>query len=407
MKRTFISRHFVIFSVCFLSVLLGLSVDSARAVTRSKQAKRTAVRQTVAPSIAAKQVVVPALATKKPTAKSGVKKTAAKKRTRRKYYSPWDEPTYADSTVGDNVDGEDLTVRRAAVEALGRFNGSVVVVDPSNGRVLTMVNQRLALGAGFQPCSTIKVPVAMAALSEGIIDRSSKIRLYGRTKMNLTEAIAKSNNPYFANLGVQLGYERVAYYAHLFGLGEKAGLDIEGEHPGYFPKEPPKNGGMGMLTSFGEEISLTPLQLAAFMSTIANGGTLYYLQYPKSAAEAEAFVPRIKRRLDIEKLIPEVRPGMSGAVQYGTARRIQAITDDPIFGKTGTCSEGRTHLGWFGSFSEVGSRKLAVAVLLTGGRPSVGPMAAGIAGEVYKRLAETNYYAANSTPQASTAAGAQ
>lgn len=406
MKRTVISRHFVIFCICFLSVLLGLSVDSARAVTRSKQTKTT-VSKPVAATVATKPVV----AAKKPAVKSPVKKTTTKKKRRRRYYSPWDEPTYADSTAGDNVDGEDLPVRRAAVEALGRYNGSVVVVDPDNGRVLTMVNQRLALGSGFQPCSTIKVPVAMAALSEGLIDRSFKMRLYGRRKMDLTEALAKSNNPYFANLGVQLGYERVAYYAHLFGLGEKAGLDIDGEHPGYFPKEPPKNGGMGMLTSFGEEISLTPLQLAAFMATIANGGTLYYMQYPKTPAEVEAFVPRIKRRLDIEKLIPEVRPGMSGAVQYGTARRIQAITDDPIFGKTGTCSEGRTHLGWFGSFNELGSRRLAVAVLLTGGRPSVGPTAAGIAGDFYKRLSENNYFAANhdaSAPaQAATAAGAQ
>src|SRR5437016_3676859 len=47
----------------------------------------------------------------------------------RHFFSPWSEPTYADSTAGDNVDGEDLGVRRAAAEALGPFNGSVVVVD--------------------------------------------------------------------------------------------------------------------------------------------------------------------------------------------------------------------------------------------------------------------------------------
>ena len=78
---------------------------------------------------------------------------------------PWTSPTYADSTDGDNVDGEDLEIRRAAVDALGRYNGSVVVVDPATGRILTMVNQRLALGTGFQPCSTIKVSVALAGLA--------------------------------------------------------------------------------------------------------------------------------------------------------------------------------------------------------------------------------------------------
>src|SRR5579862_8588474 len=54
-----------------------------------------------------------------------------------------------DPTLGDNVDGEDLVIRRAAVSALGPVNGSVVVVDPSNGRILTIVNQKLALKSGF------------------------------------------------------------------------------------------------------------------------------------------------------------------------------------------------------------------------------------------------------------------
>lgn len=309
----------------------------------------------------------------------------------------WDEPTFADSTLGDNVDGEDLDVRRAAVEALGPLNGSVVVSDPNTGRILAMVNQKLALSDGYQPCSTIKVPVAFAALSEGIIERDTLRRIYGRTKMNLTQALAKSNNQFFAGLGEELGYQKVSYYAHLFGLGEKAGLDIPGEHAGRFPAEPPKNGGMGMLTSFGEEISLTPLQLAAIMGSIANGGTLYYLQHPRTPEEVAGFVPRIKRRLDIETQISQVEPGMRGAVQYGTARRISAITEDPIKGKTGTCSDRRTHLGWFGSFNEVNGRKVVVAVLLTGGKPCIGPAAAGVAGNVYKNLAAQNFFTAKAT----------
>src|SRR5689334_13887394 len=166
---------------------------------------------------------------------------------------PWTEPTYADSTAGDFVDGEDLTIRRAAVDALGGYNGSVVVVDPQTGRVLTMVNQKVALGQGFQPCSTVKVSVALAGLSEKVIQPSTKYRL-GGMRMDLTYALAHSNNYYFATLGQKLGFERVAYYSHLFGYGEKAGLNIEGEKAGRYPEAPPKNGGVGMLTSFGEEI---------------------------------------------------------------------------------------------------------------------------------------------------------
>ena len=303
---------------------------------------------------------------------------------------PWTEPTYADSTLGDNVDGEDLEIRRTAVEALGEFNGSVVVVDPANGRVLTMVNQRIALGSGFQPCSTIKVSVALAGLSEKAIEPATKLRL-GGMRMDLTYALAHSNNFYFATLGEKLGYERVSYYAHLFGYGEKAGLNIPGEQPGRYPSAPPRNGGVGMLTSFGEEIQQTPLQLAALMSAVANGGTLYYLQYPRNQAEVQQFIPRVKRRLEIGDLIPVIKPGMRGAVEFGTAHR--AREDGPIAGKTGTCSENHTHLGWFGSFNDVGDHKLVVVVLLTGGRPAIGPVAAGIAGDIYRRLGERNYFA--------------
>jgi penicillin-binding protein 2 len=308
---------------------------------------------------------------------------------------PWLEPTYADSTQGDKVDGEDLDVRRAAVEALGDYNGSVVVVDPADGRVLSMVNQKIALSSGFQPCSTVKVSVALAALSEKAVTPTEKVKLPGGQKLDMTYALAHSINLYFATLGQKLGFEKVAYYAHLFGYGEKAGLNIEGEQPGRYPSAPPQNGGVGMLTSFGEEIQQTPLQLAALMSAIANGGTLYYLQYPTNQAEAQNFVPRVKRHLDIEKLIPEVEPGMRGAVEFGTAHR--ARDDGAIAGKTGTCTNDHTHLGWFGSFNEVGNRKVVVVVLLTGGRPAIGPLAAGIAGDVYRRLGEKNYFA-SSTP---------
>jgi cell division protein FtsI/penicillin-binding protein 2 len=283
-----------------------------------------------------------------------------------------------------------LTVRRAAVEALGSYNGSVVALDPTSGRILTMVNQRIALGEGFQPCSTIKVAVALAGLSEKIIQPNARYRL-GGMRMDLTYALAHSNNYYFATLGEKLGFDKVTYYAHLFGYGERAGLNISGEQPGYFPPAPPKNGGVGMLTSFGEEIRQTPLQLAALMAAVSNGGTLYYLQYPQTEAEVRSFVPRVKRRLDIDALIPMVKPGMRGAVEFGTAHR--AREDGPIAGKTGTCSETHTHLGWFGSFNEIGGKKLVVVVLLTGGRPAIGPLAAGIAGDVYKLLGEANYFA--------------
>jgi cell division protein FtsI/penicillin-binding protein 2 len=310
-------------------------------------------------------------------------------------HGPWTSPTFADSTAGDSVDGEDLTVRRAAVEALGPYNGAMVVVDPNTGHILTMVNQKVAMGEAYTPCSTVKVLTAVAGLSEGAITRDDYVRVYRRTSMNLTSALAMSNNPYFATIGTRLGYERVSHYGRLFGYGEKAGLNIAGESSGVWPAVPPKNGGMGMMTSFGEGIFQTPLQLAAIMSAVANGGTLYYLQYPKNQYEAEHMVPRVKRHLPIRHLIDDIGPGLSGAVDFGTARRAAYYSDEEISGKTGTCTDTRTptHLGWFGGYNEVNGRKLAVVVLLTGGRPINGPVASGVAGQFFRQLGASNYFA--------------
>jgi len=102
-------------------------------------------------------------------------------------------------------------------------------------------------------------------------------------------------------------------------------------------------------------------------------------------------MPQIKRRLDIGGVIPVITPGMRGAVEFGTAHR--AREDGPIAGKTGTCSLNQTHLGWFGSFNEAGNRKIVVVVLLTGGRPAIGPQAAAIAGDVYRLLQEKRWLA--------------
>jgi penicillin-binding protein 2 len=312
--------------------------------------------------------------------------------------SAWKAPNYADSLEGDNVDGEDLLVRRAAVDALGPLNGSIVVTDANTGRVLTIVNQKLAFKSGYQPCSTVKVPVALAALSENVVDRETPYHLTKRKTIAMTEAIAHSNNQYFANLGEKLGFERVSYYARMFGLGEKAGLDIVGEQAGTLPSEVPKSG-VGMMTSFGDGISLTPLEYAALIGAVANGGTLYYLQYPKTDQDALNLVPRVKRRLDIDNLVSEIKPGMMGAVEYGTARRVGFDPNVPVYGKTGTCTDhwSPTHLGWFGSFVDAGKSKYVVVVLLTGGKLVSGPAASGVAGNVYKTLGASNFY--NRQPQ--------
>lgn len=305
-----------------------------------------------------------------------------------------------DPTVGDNVDGDDLIVRRAAVAALGTFAGSVVAVDPSNGRILSMVNQKLALQTGFVPCSTIKLVTALAALTEGLVSKNTNIFTGRYTSYNLTQALAHSNNQYFHILGTRLGFDRVHYYAEMLGLGQKAGLDIPGEQPGFLPLEVPATG-VGLMTSFGTGISMTPLELAALLSAIANGGTMYYLQYPRTPEEVEAFTAKVKHPLKLAPTgIEDIKFGMRGAVDFGTARRAGYDATEPILGKTGTCTDFQTasHMGWFGSFNEVGAHRLVVVVMLTGGRNVSGPIAAGVAGNIYKRLSGERYFIAGDAP---------
>ncbi|MGZ7030025.1 MAG: penicillin-binding transpeptidase domain-containing protein [Terriglobales bacterium] len=305
-----------------------------------------------------------------------------------------------DQTVSDMTVGEDPVVRAAAIDALGNHNGTVVAIDPNSGRILAMVNQKMALADGAEPCSTIKVSVALAALSENVITKDTPIQLGRRTRMNLTQALAHSNNQFFEALGRRMGFEKVSYYAHQYGLGELAGWNIEGEHLGIYPDEelPASLGGVGKMCSFGESISMTPLQLGALVAAIANGGTLYYLQHPRTAEEILNFEPRVKRYLDIGPLIPEVSPGMAAAVQYGTAQSVRwTFTEEPVLGKTGTCSNKGRRFGWFASFANTDQGKLAVVVFLEGGRPTFGPKAAEIAGRMYRNLYDHSFFTVKTT----------
>src|SRR5579862_8800838 len=89
---------------------------------------------------------------------------------RHRYHERFHMSSFAeDIATGDLTGGEDPVVRRAAIDALGNMNGTVVAIEPTSGRVLAMVNQKLALSSGAQPCSTIKLSVALAALSEGLV----------------------------------------------------------------------------------------------------------------------------------------------------------------------------------------------------------------------------------------------
>lgn len=291
------------------------------------------------------------------------------------------------------------------MQALGRYNGSVVAIDPVTGRILSVVNQKLAFSSGFIPCSTIKPTIALAALQEGIITRDSMLRVAPRKYMNLTEAMAHSNNTFFEELGRRMGFETVAKYAHMMGLGELAGYNIPEEQAGAVPAAPPERGGVARMSSFGEGIHMTPLQLGSLVASFANGGTMYYLQYPRSEEALRDFEPRVKHQLDISPYLSDIREGMQAAVLYGTARSGYNQDGEQLLGKTGTCSDSGSRLGWFVSYADQENPKIVLVVLLRGhARKDEGPYAALIAGHILQILKGRNFFATQHTQSSGTVA---
>src|SRR5215475_1011809 len=177
------------------------------------------------------------------------------------------------SILKDDAMGEDPEIRAVAVKALQGRSGTVVVMDPNTGRVFTVVNQRMALGSPVKPCSTVKMIVGLAALHEGVFDPDEEVQVSSRWGMNLTDALARSNNPVFQTLGRMLGYERVMKYATDFGFGSRTGINYKGESEGFLPDEGEQE--TGHMSSHGDGFGVTAIQLATFTCAIANGGDLY------------------------------------------------------------------------------------------------------------------------------------
>lgn len=293
----------------------------------------------------------------------------------------------AANVARDDTTGEDLEVRRAAVNALGKHIASVVVMDPKSGRIYSIVNQEWAVRRGFKPCSTIKLVTGLAGLSERVIDPLQEASLVSvsSNRLDLTDALAFSNNGYFQNVSGRVGFERMVGYARQLGLGERTGINHANEYTGRVPlfKEGYAVNHMG---SHGDDFEVTPVQLAAIASVFANGGTLLTPHLPRTPDENVHFKPEVRRQLNIpQEYLRRMLPGMVGAVAYGTGKRAFDSTET-IAGKTGTCIQQNGWVGLFTSYAPVEDPQLAIAVV---GR---GPDARGhapvwIAGQIYKSLA--------------------
>src|SRR5262249_37361451 len=159
------------------------------------------------------------------------------------------------------------------------------------------VNQQMALSSPVKPCSTVKMIVGLAALHEGVFDPNQDVQISSRVGINLTDALAHSNNQVFQVLGRLLGYDRVMKYAEDFGFGSKTGINYRSESDGFLPEEGEQE--TGHMSSHGDGFGITAIQLAAFTGAIANGGKLYTPRVVRTAEDVQEFTPELKRTIVI------------------------------------------------------------------------------------------------------------
>lgn len=283
----------------------------------------------------------------------------------------------------DDTTGEDPEVRRVAVNALGYHAGTVVVMDPISGKIYSVVNQEWALRRGFKPCSTIKLVTGVAGLEEKMISPFETTNISDKYKLDLTDALAYSNNTYFQHIGGQVGFEKMMGYAKELGLGEKTGVNVPNEYSGRLPLE--KTGfALNRMSSHGDDFEVTALQLGTLVSALANGGKLLVPYVPHNAEETNTKT-KVRRQLDVsQENLRRMVPGMVGAVNYGSGKKAY----DPlqtVAGKTGTCIGQGSWLGLFTSYAPLANPRLAV-VVIGRGPDARNHFPAAVAGKIYREL---------------------
>ncbi|MEO6333343.1 MAG: penicillin-binding transpeptidase domain-containing protein, partial [Pyrinomonadaceae bacterium] len=170
-------------------------------------------------------------------------------------------------------------------------------------------------------------------------------------------------------------------YARILGLGEKTGINADGETPGKLPY----GNSNRRIYSHGDDFEVTPLQLAVMVSALSNGGKKVVPQIARQRVERTAFTPHLRENVNLPiRSVEGVLPGMIGAAEFGTAHRgVDASMG--VAGKTGSCITKGSWIGLFASVAPVEQPKYSV-VVITRGQSERGKYAAAIAGKVYLAL---------------------
>lgn len=315
---------------------------------------------------------------------------------------------------------------RAGVEAANADGGVAIVMDPWNGEILAMASlptfnpnvygefspehrRNRAVMDIYEPGSTFKTITASAAFEEGIltpetpIDCSPGYILIGSRRVNdmhrygvlsFADVLAKSSNVGAIKAGFRVGGERMLRYVRRFGFGSRLSPDLPGEQAGIV--WPELNDSALASVSMGYQISVTPLQMVAAVSSIANGGQLYTPRVVRAVIRdgvRTPIEPKVIRRTISPRTAAIMTAVMEGVVERGTARAAQ-IEGFSIAGKTGTSEkiENGVYVKWKHMASFVGfvpSRKPAVTVLVVIDTPrAMGRTGGVVAAPVFRRISE-------------------
>ncbi|MEX2208578.1 MAG: penicillin-binding protein 2 [Myxococcota bacterium] len=320
-------------------------------------------------------------------------------------------------------------------------NGFATGVDPEVWRALTsdphkpLMNR--ALQGQYPPGSTYKVVTAIGGLEEKLVDPHTQVycggsfrlgrRTYrcwkkeGHGAMDLHKALVQSCDVYFYKLGLELGVNRLAYYARALGLGSRTGIELGGEMPGLVPTKEWRKLRDGTTWVEGDTVSVsigqganlwTPLQLASAYAAIANGGTRHRTHILKRIEEPDGTIvrtvePEVVSDVAISAAtLARVRAALSGVVNepHGTGGVMRNLPGGVLAaGKTGTAQvvgmapgeridsedlarQHRDH-AWFVTYAPADDPRLVVAVLVEHGGHG-GSAAAPVAREVVVRFLE-------------------
>jgi cell division protein FtsI (penicillin-binding protein 3) len=317
---------------------------------------------------------------------------------------------------------------RAGVEAARADGGAVVIMDPHNGEILAMASyptfnpneysdapegarRNRAVQDLYEPGSTFKLVTASAAIEEKVITpddivdvSAGNIRFGSRViddmhrygPLTFTDVIVKSSNVGAIKVGLKLGAERMGLYIRRFGFGRPTSPDFPGESPGIVWDASRLNDSALASVSMGYQVGVTPLQMAAAASVIANGGTLYEPHVVRAILKPgvrTVIEPKVVRRAILPETAATLTQMMEKVVTDGTAKGASLVSYT-VAGKTGTADKlvnGR-YSPYQQNVSFVGfvpSRAPALTIIVMVDSPRVGGDTGGaIAAPIFKRIAD-------------------